>query len=124
MKPACWSSALCQSPRCCPAPATSIPRRSRSKGGHGSGSRPGGHSAAMLYYVVRELHRYTIDKFLTGLSASGRPAHNIGVATYETLFALKRAPIGNYIFTDIDRLTSFEIDAAGEIAKGLRKADP
>ena len=78
----------------------------------------------MLYYVVRELHRYTIDKLLKRLNASGRPAHNIRVATYETLFALKRAPIGNYVFTDIDRLTPFEIDAAGEIVKCLRKADP
>src|ERR1700752_1369956 len=112
MPPACWSNAHCPSPRCCRVPATSIRRRSRSRGGHGSGFRPGGHSAAMLYYVVRELHRYTIDKFLRRLSASGRPAKNIRVATYETLFALKRAPIGNYIFTDIDRLTPFEIDAA------------
>lgn len=78
----------------------------------------------MLYYVARELHRYTIDKFLSALRSKGREPAFLRVATYETLFALKRAPIANYIFTDIDRLTSFEIDAAGEIAKGLRKADP
>jgi len=78
----------------------------------------------MLYYVVREFHRYTIDKFLHSLRAKGCSSEILRVATYETLFALKRAPIGNYIFTDIDRLTPFEIDAAGEIVKGLRKVDP
>jgi hypothetical protein len=78
----------------------------------------------MLYYVVRELHRYTIDKFLNGLRGKQDASKIVQVATYETLFALKRAPIGNYIFSDIDRLTPFEIDAAGEIVKGLRKVDP
>ena len=78
----------------------------------------------MLYYVARELHRYTIDKFLRGVRHRAHASDVVQVATYETLFALKRAPIGNYIFTDIDRLTPFEIDAAGEIVKGLRKADP
>ncbi|HEX6119495.1 MAG TPA: hypothetical protein VFZ03_08575 [Dongiaceae bacterium] len=78
----------------------------------------------MLHYVVRERHRYTIDKFLHALRGRPDAPKVVRVATYETLFALKRAPIGNYIFTDIDRLTPFEIDAAGEIVKGLRKADP
>jgi hypothetical protein len=73
---------------------------------------------------VRELHRYTIDKFLHALRGKKDASKIVRIATYETLFALKRAPIGNYIFTDIDRLTPFEIDAAGEIVKGLRKADP
>jgi hypothetical protein len=78
----------------------------------------------MLHYVVRELHRYTIDKFLHALRGKKDASKIARITTYETLFALKRAPIGNYIFTDIDRLTPFEIDAAGEIVKGLRKADP
>ena len=49
----------------------------------------------MLYYVVRELHRYTIDKFLNGLRGKQDVSEFVRVATYETLFALKRAPLGN-----------------------------
>ncbi|MBA4096883.1 MAG: hypothetical protein C0484_08970 [Rhodospirillum sp.] len=79
----------------------------------------------MLYYVTREQHAYTIDRLLTSLQTSWLPPPEfIRTATYETLFALRRAPIANYVFTDLDRLTGFEIDAATEIAKSLVAADP
>jgi len=79
----------------------------------------------MLYYVAREQHRYTIDRFLQSLRWHWpKPARFIQAVGYETLFALKRAPVGNYVFTDIDRLSGYEIDAAAEIVKGLRKSDP
>ena len=79
----------------------------------------------MLYYVTRELHAYTIDRLLNSLQNSWLPPPEfIRTTTYETLFALRRAPIANYVFTDLDRLTGFEIDAATEIAKSLVAADP
>ena len=79
----------------------------------------------MLYYVTRELHAYTIKRLLTSLQISWLPPPEfIRTATYETLFALRRAPIAHYVFTDLDRLTGFEIDAATEIAKSLVAADP
>ncbi len=79
----------------------------------------------MLFYVAREQHRYTIDRLLESLRANWpQPPDRIRVLSYETLFARKRAPIGNYLFTDIDRLSGYEVDSAAEIAKGLRKADP
>lgn len=79
----------------------------------------------MLYYVTRELHAYTIDRLLTSLETSWLPRPDfIRTTTYETLFAVKRAPIANFAFTDIDRLSGFEIDAATEIAKALTAADP
>jgi hypothetical protein len=79
----------------------------------------------MLYYVTRELHAYTIERLLDTLQDSWLPRPDfIRTATYETLFALRCAPIANYVFTDLDRLTGFEIDAATEIAKGLVAADP
>ena len=79
----------------------------------------------MLYYVTRELHAYTIDRLLSSLQTSWLPRPEfIRTTTYETLFALRCAPVANYVFTDLDRLTGFEIDAATEIAKSLVAADP
>jgi hypothetical protein len=74
----------------------------------------------MLYYVTRELHSYTIDDFLACFRRCGLAVPDfVRPITYETLFANKRAPIGNYVFTDLDRLTGYEIDAAAEIARAL-----
>lgn len=79
----------------------------------------------MLYYVTRELHSYTIDGLLGSFGKSWLPRPDfVEVLSYETLFALKRAPVGNYVFTDIDRLSGYEIDAASEIAKSVLQAAP
>jgi hypothetical protein len=79
----------------------------------------------MLYYVARELHRYTIDEFIEYFGRCGLKAPEfLRVVSYETLFANKRAPIGNYVFTDLDRLSGFEIDAATEIARAVSAAAP
>lgn len=79
----------------------------------------------MLYYVTRELHSYTIDRLLGSFADSWlpRPAF-VEAVSYETLFALKRAPLGNYVFTDVDRLSGYEIDAAAEIAKSVARVVP
>jgi hypothetical protein len=79
----------------------------------------------MLYYVTREQHAYTINRLLGSFHDSWLPRPEfIRTATYETLFAVRRAPIANYVFTDLDRLNGFEIDAATEVAKSLVAADP
>ncbi|HEY1383809.1 MAG TPA: hypothetical protein VGF43_09345 [Dongiaceae bacterium] len=79
----------------------------------------------MLYYVARELHRYTIDEFIEYFGRCGLKAPAfLRVLGYETLFANRRAPIANYVFTDIDRLSGFEIDAATEIARAVSAAAP
>lgn len=78
----------------------------------------------MLYYVAREQHRYTIDRLLGSIVQAGRrPPDHLRVATYEELLAVKRAPIGSYVFTDLDRLTPYEIEAAAEIARAVQNAD-
>lgn len=79
----------------------------------------------MLHYVARELHRYTIDGYLGAHRKAGvaLPVH-IRPVSYETLLAVKHAPVGNYVFTDLDRLSGYEIDAATEIAKAVQAADP
>jgi hypothetical protein len=79
----------------------------------------------MLYYVARELHRYTIDRLIGSLRAAGRrPPGFLRVLSYESLLAAKRAPLGSYVFSDLDRLTPYEIEAATQIARALRDADP
>jgi hypothetical protein len=78
----------------------------------------------MLYYVTREQHGYTIDRLLGSFKNSWLPRPDMARLSYETLFALRRAPIGNYVFTDIDRLSGYEIDAAGQIASSLERASP
>jgi hypothetical protein len=79
----------------------------------------------MLYYVARELHRYTIDEFIDFFGRCGLKAPDfLRVISYETLFANRRAPIGNYVFADLDRLSGFEIDAATEIARAVSVAAP
>ncbi|WP_119300859.1 hypothetical protein [Dongia deserti] len=78
----------------------------------------------MLYYVTREQHAYTIDRLLGSFKNSWLPRPAMQRLSYETLFALKRAPIGNYVFTDIDRLSGYEIDAASEIVKSVVRAAP
>ena len=79
----------------------------------------------MLYYVTRELHSYTIDRLLGSFDESWLPRPGfLQPISYETLFALERAPLGNYVFTDIDRLSGYEIDAAAEIAKSVALAAP
>ena len=78
----------------------------------------------MLYYVAREQHRYTIDRLLRTIAEAGRqPPDHLRVATYEGLLAVKRAPIGSYVFTDLDRLTPYELEAATKIAHAVRDAD-
>ena len=78
----------------------------------------------MLYYVAREQHRYTIDRLLRTIrEAGGQPPAHLRVASYEELLAVKRAPIGSYVFTDLDRLTPYELEAATKIAHAVRNAD-
>src|SRR5919108_466621 len=78
----------------------------------------------MLYYVAREQHRYTIDRLLRTIADAGRqPPDHLRVATYEGLLAVKRAPIGSYVFTDLDRLTPYELEAATKIAHAVQNAD-
>jgi hypothetical protein len=79
----------------------------------------------MLYYVIRERSAGTINRLLKTLETSWleRPEF-IRSVSYETLFSLKRAPVASYVFTDLDRLNGYEIDAACAIARAVVAADP
>jgi len=49
---------------------------------------------------------------------------DIRLLNYRALFTKRRAPVGHYVFTDFDRLTSYEIEAAEILARRLREAAP
>jgi len=76
----------------------------------------------MLYYLCREAHQYTIQDFLASLPKAKRP--RLEVATYEQLFATRRLPLGHLIFTDLDRLTPYELEVAESAARAVIKRAP
>lgn len=76
----------------------------------------------MLYYLCREAHQYTIQSFLSALPRSRRP--RLEIASYERLFATRRVPLGHLIFTDLDRLTHYELEVAESAARAVIKRAP
>jgi len=76
----------------------------------------------MLYYLCREAHQYTIRDFLASLPKARRP--RLEVAPYERLFATRRLPLGHLIFTDLDRLTPYELEVAESAARAVIKRAP
>ena len=76
----------------------------------------------MLYYLCREAHQYTIRDFLAALPKERRP--RLEIATYERLFATRRLPLGHLIFTDLDRLTPYELEVAESAARAVIKRAP
>jgi hypothetical protein len=76
----------------------------------------------MLYYLCREAHQYTVQRFLGALPRERRP--RLEVASYERLFATRRVPLGHLIFTDLDRLTPYELEVAESAARAVIKRAP
>lgn len=76
----------------------------------------------MLFYLCREAHQYTIQDFLKALPRERRP--RLEVATYERIFATRRVPLGHLIFTDLDRLTPYELEVAESAARAVIKRAP
>jgi hypothetical protein len=78
-------------------------------------------SQSMIYYVTRQEFNHPVIKFIHG-------AHSdlsfIRPISYEQLFAARKAPAGNYIFTDFDRLTPYDIQGAAWITDALRAKFP
>ncbi len=76
----------------------------------------------MIYIVTRHDHAHTIDHIAEHL-AKHRLA-DIRMLTYGALFARRKAPVGHYVFTDFDRLTSYEVEVAAAIARSIEDAAP
>jgi hypothetical protein len=49
---------------------------------------------------------------------------DIRLLNYREVFTKRRAPVGHYVFTDFDRLTSYEIEAAEILARRLVEVAP
>jgi hypothetical protein len=75
----------------------------------------------MIYYLVTNRYRTTIRRLLrTAPELRGF----VRYLTYEELFFQHSAPIGHYIFSDIDRLSPYERQEAAIFARALRQAEP
>lgn len=76
----------------------------------------------MIYYVSTERYSTTIRHFTRNLRRETRGL--IAALTYEELFFERAGPAGHYIFTDFDRLTRYELEAAAAFAAALEKSVP
>ncbi len=75
----------------------------------------------MIYYLCREDYTQPLDGLLAGLGRDGRFIRGL---SYERLFYERRAPLGHYLFTDFDRLSSYELESACSLAAALREHAP
>lgn len=76
----------------------------------------------MLYFLTKAHWSITIWDFVWG--AGWRRVPYLRPISYEELFSRRSVPRGNYIFTDYDRLTHYEIQCLAGIADALKSADP
>lgn len=75
----------------------------------------------MIFYVSREDYTQPVKGLLAGL---GQQRHLVKSISYEQLFYEGSAPVGHYVFTDFDRLSSYELESAFCIAAALKKHAP
>ncbi|MCC6736975.1 MAG: hypothetical protein IT534_12725 [Bauldia sp.] len=76
----------------------------------------------MIYFVT---HHDTPHPIATAaLMGRKEKLADIRLLDYRALFTKRRAPVGHYVFTDFDRLTSYEIQAAELLARRLLEAAP
>lgn len=76
----------------------------------------------MIHYICREAKQDTIAPFLYTAGAELQP--HLRITTYEEIFAERSLDPGHLIFTDLDRLTVYELEAAQAIAQAMRAAVP
>ena len=77
----------------------------------------------MIVYVTKRYHDYTLnDRFLDYWRPDLRAM--VRLETYENLLHAKKLPLCTYIFTDIERLSPFEQEAAARIHASLEASDP
>ena len=77
----------------------------------------------MIYYLVKAgKPQKTIDVFLNKVAPEAKAF--ITPLTYEKVFRRKKIRLGTYIFSDLERLNNFELEAAAEIWSALEKYLP
>jgi hypothetical protein len=75
----------------------------------------------MIHYLVTGRYSAPVRRLLRLVPELRR---TIRYLTYEELFFQLSAPIGHYVFGDIDRLSRYERETAGNFAGALRRAAP
>lgn len=75
----------------------------------------------MIHYLVTSRFSSTVRRLLRSAPELRKA---IRYLTYEELFFQLGGPIGHYIFSDIDRLSRYEREIAGNFARALRRAAP
>lgn len=75
----------------------------------------------MIYDVSREDYTQPVKGLIAGLR---QHKHLIKSISYEKLFYEGSAPAGHYVFTDFDRLSSYELESTFNIATALKKHAP
>src|SRR4029450_221026 len=78
-------------------------------------------SIAMIYLGSLQDHVVGIARLIEGLQSEIRSLRHV---TYERLFYSMKAPVGHYVFTDIDRLSHYEKETVIGLADALRRAHP
>ena len=76
----------------------------------------------MIFYLVTEDHRYTINGFLG--SWGEELASRIRPMAYEKLFRMKAVPVGTYVFADLERFAPEDLERAAVVWNALSSAGP
>lgn len=79
-------------------------------------------AVAMIYIVTRHDHAHTVERLAQQSAEHG--AADIRLLSYGDLFARRIVPVGHYVFTDFDRLSSYEMQVAETIARHIEEAAP
>src|SRR5687768_18301081 len=74
----------------------------------------------MIHFLLTRGHRYTLEKV-----KSSRQAPAMRILYYDEVFAKRRLPAATYVFTDLDRLSYWDLELAGHLyvrlkAEGLK----
>lgn len=74
----------------------------------------------MFYYLARGAHLYTIRSFLETWGRHLLPW--VRPLAYEDLPRMRRLPLGSYVFSDLERLSPEELEAAARVRAALAEA--
>lgn len=75
----------------------------------------------MIYYVSREDYTQPVKGLIAGLKQQRDLIKSI---SYEKLFYEGSGPVGHYVFTDFDRLSTYELESAFGMATALVQQAP
>jgi hypothetical protein len=76
----------------------------------------------MIHYICRNGQQDTVVPFLC--AAGGALRNTLRITPYEDIFSRGSLAAGHLIFTDMDRLSGHELEAAHMIARSMRDAVP